>query len=152
VHLAQLGFNTKVAFGPSTLKSTVYIDNCAKQTFSRPAGNRVNYFKNGVYSCASSVCKDHDKSSHLFTKPYARRRAETRRRRLCRCVTWRVTINNLAAVTRPGSRANASDFAAFGALQPFFDLRLVRLEGAGAFELGERAFAQFAGEVGLRQG
>ena len=60
--------NMKVAFDPSTLKSTVYINNCAKQTFSGPAGDMTNYFKNGVYTCSSSICKDHFKNIHLYTK------------------------------------------------------------------------------------
>jgi len=62
-------FNMKVSFDPTTLESTVYINDCPKQTGTGPRGDGVNYFKNGVYTCTSTICRDHYKNFHLYTKP-----------------------------------------------------------------------------------
>jgi hypothetical protein len=61
-------FNLKVAFDPSTLKSVVYVNNCAKKAFAGPAGDAHDYFKNGVYTCASRICKDHYKNFHFYVE------------------------------------------------------------------------------------
>lgn len=62
-------FNLKVAFNPGTLQSTVYINNCPKSTGTGPRGDGNNYFKNGVYTCTSSICRAHYKNIHLYRRP-----------------------------------------------------------------------------------
>jgi hypothetical protein len=62
-------FNLKVAFDAATSSAVIYINNCQKLSLrnSRP-GNRDFYFKNGVYTCESSICRDHFKNIHLYEK------------------------------------------------------------------------------------
>jgi hypothetical protein len=62
-------FNLKVAFDAATSSAIIYVNNCQKLVLnnSRP-GSRVFYFKNGVYTCTSSICRDHYKNVHLYQK------------------------------------------------------------------------------------
>ena len=62
-------FNLKVAFEAATSTATIYVNNCQKLLLrnSRP-GSRDFYFKNGVYTCESSICRDHYKNVHLYQK------------------------------------------------------------------------------------
>jgi hypothetical protein len=62
-------FNLKVAFEAATSSATIYINNCQKLVLnnSRP-GSRDFYFKNGVYTCTSSICRDHYKNVHLYQR------------------------------------------------------------------------------------
>jgi hypothetical protein len=62
-------FNLKVAFEAATSSATIYINNCQKLVLknSRP-GSRNFYFKNGVYTCTTSICRDHYKNIHLYQK------------------------------------------------------------------------------------
>ena len=62
-------FNLKVAFESATSSATIYVNNCQKLVMnnSRP-GSRNFYFKNGVYTCDSSICRDHYKNIHLYQK------------------------------------------------------------------------------------
>jgi hypothetical protein len=62
-------FNLKVAFDPATANATIYVNNCQKLMLrnSRP-GDHVYYFKHGVYTCTSSVCRDHYKNVHLYQR------------------------------------------------------------------------------------
>ena len=62
-------FNLKVAIDPVSLVATIWINNCQKvMGVIGPRGDSVNYFKNGVYTCTSSICRDHYKNIHLYTK------------------------------------------------------------------------------------
>ncbi len=62
-------FNLKVAFEAATANATIYVNNCPKLMLrnSRP-GDHVYYFKNGVYTCTSSVCRDHYKNVHTYQR------------------------------------------------------------------------------------
>ena len=60
--------NMKVSFDPITLQSTVYINNCPKNTATGPRGDGNNYFKNGVYTCTSPICRAHFKNIHLYRR------------------------------------------------------------------------------------
>jgi hypothetical protein len=62
-------FNLKVAFTASTSSAIIYINDCQKLVLnnSRP-GDRNFYFKNGVYTCTSSICRDHYKNVRLYQK------------------------------------------------------------------------------------
>jgi hypothetical protein len=66
--LVNAWFNLKVAFNSSTLQSQLYVNNCLKATITGPRGNGKFYFKNGVYHCSASVCRDHYKNIHLYRK------------------------------------------------------------------------------------
>jgi hypothetical protein len=60
-------FNLKVAFDPTTLQTTIWINNCQKlQGVIGPRGNSIFYFKNGTYTCPGTICKDHYKNMHLY--------------------------------------------------------------------------------------
>jgi hypothetical protein len=62
-------FNIKVAFDPTTLESTIWINNCEKvRGVIGPRGNSIFYFKNGTYTCPGTICKDHYKNIHLYQK------------------------------------------------------------------------------------
>jgi hypothetical protein len=62
-------FNLKVDFTAPDSDAIIYVNNCQKMTMnnSRP-GSRDFYFKNGVYTCESSICRDHFKNVHLYQK------------------------------------------------------------------------------------
>jgi hypothetical protein len=62
-------FNLKVAFVAATSTATIYVNDCQKLVLpnSRP-GSRDFYFKNGVYTCDSSICRDHFKNIHLYQR------------------------------------------------------------------------------------
>jgi hypothetical protein len=62
-------FNLKVAFTAPQSDAVIYINNCEKLTLknSRP-GSGTFYFKNGVYTCESSICRDHFKNVHLYQR------------------------------------------------------------------------------------
>ena len=62
-------FNLKVAFDAPASDAVIYINNCQKLTLrnSRP-GSGTFYFKNGVYTCESSICRDHYKNIHLYMR------------------------------------------------------------------------------------
>jgi hypothetical protein len=61
--------NLKVAFEAATSTATIYVNNCQKLVLpnSRP-GSRDFYFKNGVYTCTSTICRDHYKNIHLYQR------------------------------------------------------------------------------------
>jgi hypothetical protein len=60
-------FNLKVAFNPDTLQVRVWINQCLKLTTQSPTGPDPNwYFKNGAYTCTSTICRDHFKNIHLW--------------------------------------------------------------------------------------
>jgi hypothetical protein len=60
-------FNFKVVFDMTTLKVSAYVNNCLKETHTAPKGPTPNwYFKNGVYTCQATLCRDHFKNLHLF--------------------------------------------------------------------------------------
>jgi hypothetical protein len=62
-------WNLKVAFEAATSTATIFVNNCQKLVLrnSRP-GNRDFYFKNGVYTCTSSICRDHYKNVRFFQR------------------------------------------------------------------------------------
>jgi hypothetical protein len=62
-------FNMKVAFDPRTSQSTIYINNCPKHTGAGPRGNGTYYFKNGVYTCTSPICRAHFKNFRFYRRP-----------------------------------------------------------------------------------
>jgi hypothetical protein len=67
--LTDKWFNLKVAFDPTTLETTIWINNCQKlQGVIGPRGNSIFYFKNGAYTCPGTICKDHYKNMHLYEK------------------------------------------------------------------------------------
>ena len=53
-------FEEQPSFDAATSTATIWVNNCQKLVLrnSRP-GNRDFYFKNGVYTCTSSICRDH---------------------------------------------------------------------------------------------
>jgi hypothetical protein len=61
--------NLKVAFDAATSTGTIYVNNCQKLVLphSRP-GSGDFYFKNGVYTCTSSICRDHYKNIRLYQR------------------------------------------------------------------------------------
>jgi len=61
--------NMKVIINAATTASQIYINNCLRATIPKGTrGNGVDYFKNGVYHCGSTVCRDHYKNFHLYMK------------------------------------------------------------------------------------
>jgi len=62
-------FNLKVAFEAATSTATIYVNNCQKLLLrnSRP-GDGNFYFKNGVYTCSTAMCRDHYKNIHLYQR------------------------------------------------------------------------------------
>jgi hypothetical protein len=62
-------FNMKVVFDMDTHQINTYINNCLKDTHTAPSGPTPNwYFKNGVYTCQATICRDHFKNLHLYKK------------------------------------------------------------------------------------
>jgi hypothetical protein len=62
-------FNLKVAFNPDTLQARVWVNNCLMLSPKSPRGPDPNwYFKNGVYTCNASICRDHFKNLKLWKK------------------------------------------------------------------------------------
>jgi hypothetical protein len=60
-------FNFKVVFNMQTLQVNAYVNNCLKETHTAPNGPTPNwYFKNGVYTCQATICRDHFKNLHLY--------------------------------------------------------------------------------------
>ncbi len=50
------------------LEVRIFIDNCLKETSHAPKGTPYWYFKNGVYTCNASICRNHYKNIHLYEK------------------------------------------------------------------------------------
>jgi len=62
-------FNLKVAFNPDTLQARVWVNNCLMLSPKSPKGPDPNwYFKNGVYTCNASICRDHFKNLRFWKK------------------------------------------------------------------------------------
>jgi hypothetical protein len=61
-------FNMKVAFDTQTREVKVYVNNCLEETSTAPKGTPYWYFKNGVYTCNATICRDHYKNIHLYEK------------------------------------------------------------------------------------
>jgi hypothetical protein len=61
-------FNLKVLVDVAAATGKVYINNCLKQTVNMPRGDGTWYFKNGTYTCDSTICKDHFKNIHLYKR------------------------------------------------------------------------------------
>jgi hypothetical protein len=61
-------FNLKVVVDIAAATGKVYINNCLKQTVNMPRGSGTWYFKNGTYTCDSTVCRDHFKNIHLYVR------------------------------------------------------------------------------------
>jgi hypothetical protein len=61
-------FNLKVVVDVAAATGKVYINNCLKQTVNMPRGSGTWYFKNGTYTCDSTICKDHFKNIHLYAR------------------------------------------------------------------------------------
>jgi Alginate lyase len=60
-------FNMKVAFNPDTLQVRTWVNNCLIGTTKAPKGPDPNwYFKNGVYTCNASICRDHFKNIRFW--------------------------------------------------------------------------------------
>jgi len=60
-------FNMKVAFDPDTLQVRTWVNNCLIGTTKAPKGPDPNwYFKNGVYTCDASICRDHFKNIRFW--------------------------------------------------------------------------------------
>jgi hypothetical protein len=60
-------FNMKVAFSPDTLTVHTWINNCLVATTKAPKGPDPNwYFKNGVYTCNATICRDHFKNIRFW--------------------------------------------------------------------------------------
>jgi hypothetical protein len=60
-------FNMKVAFNPQTHQVRTWINNCLKETTTAPTGPTPDwYFKNGVYTCDASICRDHFKNIRFW--------------------------------------------------------------------------------------
>jgi hypothetical protein len=62
-------FNMKVAFNPDTLQVRTWVNNCLIGTTKAPKGPDPNwYFKNGVYTCNASICRDHFKNIRFWKR------------------------------------------------------------------------------------
>ena len=62
-------FNMKVAFNPDTLQVRTWVNNCLIGTTRAPKGPDPNwYFKNGVYTCNASICRDHFKNIRFWKR------------------------------------------------------------------------------------
>jgi hypothetical protein len=60
-------FNMKVAFNPDTLQVRTWVNNCLIATTKAPKGPDPNwYFKNGVYTCNATICRDHFKNIRFW--------------------------------------------------------------------------------------
>jgi hypothetical protein len=60
-------FNMKVAFDPQTHQVRTWINNCLKETTTAPTGPTPDwYFKNGVYTCDATICRDHFKNIRFW--------------------------------------------------------------------------------------
>ena len=57
-------FNLKVVVDTAAATGKVYINNCLKQTVNMPRGSGTWYFKNGTYTCDSTICKAFFKNIH----------------------------------------------------------------------------------------
>jgi hypothetical protein len=61
-------FNLEVLVDVGAATGKVYINHCLKQTVSMPRGSGTWYFKNGTYTCDSTICKAYFKNIHLYQK------------------------------------------------------------------------------------
>jgi hypothetical protein len=62
-------FNLKVAFDPQALQVRVWVNNCLKISPKSPAGPTPDwYFKNGTYTCTSSICRANFKNIRFYRK------------------------------------------------------------------------------------
>jgi hypothetical protein len=60
-------FNMKVAFNPDTHTVRTWVNNCLIATTKAPNGPDPNwYFKNGVYTCNATICRDHFKNIRFW--------------------------------------------------------------------------------------
>jgi hypothetical protein len=62
-------WNLKVGFDAATSTATIWVNNCQKLVLrnSRP-GDRHFYFKNGVYTCTASICRDRYKNVRFYQR------------------------------------------------------------------------------------
>lgn len=68
-NLYEKWFNMKVALDPGSRVATIWINNCQKvKGVIGVAGNGIDYFKNGTYTCTGSLCRAQFKNLHLYTK------------------------------------------------------------------------------------
>ena len=62
-------FNLKVAFNPDTLQARIWVNNCLMLSPKSPRGPDPNwYFKNGVYTCNATICRDHFRNIRFWKK------------------------------------------------------------------------------------
>jgi hypothetical protein len=61
-------YNLKVVVDTGAATGKVYINNCLKQTVNMPRGSGTWYFKNGTYTCDSTLCKAFFKNIHTYKK------------------------------------------------------------------------------------
>jgi hypothetical protein len=59
--------NLKVAWDVPSGTGRIWINNCLKLTVHGDK-NTIWYFKHGVYTCNSTVCRDHFKNIHVYDK------------------------------------------------------------------------------------